>query len=84
MGQVVISTIGKNNCLERRCYNWVSFPPPQLASFSTKVLNELENDAGQEKTWETIEYSPVKQLSKIALLGCICPTRHCVHHPSKG
>ena len=28
-----------------------------------------------------IHNSPVKQLSTIALLGCICPTCCCVHRP---
>ena len=51
--------------LERRHQNWVSFPPPQLFPFSTRVLTVLENDAAPEKTCETIEYQANKVVTGI-------------------
>ena len=46
--------------------NWVSFPP-QLSSFSTRLLIMLVpvSDAAQEKTWETIEYHPIVKFTQL-------------------
>ena len=48
------------------------FLPPQLSSFPTIVLTVLENENPRDKSltrW--LKSSPVKQVSKIALLGRI-------------
>ena len=53
---VVISAIGNKNFPECLHSKYASLPPPQLSSFSTRVLTVLENNADQQKTWETLEY----------------------------
>ena len=74
--KVVISAISKEKekSSEHTYQNWVSLPPPQLSSLSTRVVNVLENDKTKRKHGRLNDTSTVKKLSITAYWDMCIPS----------
>ena len=96
---LAISKKKKKKKIECHSQNWVSFPPPQLSSFSIVVLTALENGWAQEIRCQTIENRPNESIIQnllyrddyiphavvsIIQMKQTCPTHHLGIKTAKG